>query len=65
MLREERVTVQGPVKNQQPDGMTHRGGGAEVLPSLTCQGVSGCPRPGAIRPPLTPGDPGAAKSSTL
>ena len=30
MRREERVTVQGPVKEQQPDGMSHRGGG-EVL----------------------------------
>ena len=29
--REERVTVQGPVKEQQPDGMSHRGGlGAEA-----------------------------------
>ena len=27
MRREERVTVQGPVKEQQPDGMSHRGGG--------------------------------------
>ena len=26
MRREERVTVQGPVKKQQPDGMSHRGG---------------------------------------
>ena len=26
MQREERVTVQGPVKKQQPDGMSHRGG---------------------------------------
>ena len=26
MRREERVTVQGPVKTQQPDGMSHRGG---------------------------------------
>ena len=25
MRREERVTVQGPVKEQQPDGMSHRG----------------------------------------
>ena len=25
MQREERVTVQGPVKKQQPDGMSHRG----------------------------------------
>ena len=27
MRRGERVTVQGPVKKQQPDGMSHRGGG--------------------------------------
>ena len=27
MRREERVTVQGPVKEQQPDGMSHREGG--------------------------------------
>ena len=27
MRREERVTVQGPVKKQQPDRMSHRGGG--------------------------------------
>ena len=26
MRREERVTVQGPVKKQQPDGMSHGGG---------------------------------------
>ena len=25
MRREERVTVQGPIKEQQPDGMSHRG----------------------------------------
>ena len=25
MRRAERVTVQGPVKKQQPDGMPHRG----------------------------------------
>ena len=30
MRREERVTVQGPVKEQQPDGMSHRGGGVRV-----------------------------------
>ena len=29
MRREERVTVQGPVKEQQPDGMSHRGAGAQ------------------------------------
>ena len=27
MRREERVTVQGPVKKRQPDGMSHGGGG--------------------------------------
>ena len=26
MRREERVTAQGPVQKQQPDGMSHRGG---------------------------------------
>ena len=26
MRRDERMTVQGPVKEQQPDGMSHRGG---------------------------------------
>ena len=25
MRREEQVTVQGPIKKQQPDGMSHRG----------------------------------------
>ena len=33
MRREERVTVQGPVKEQQPDGMSHRG---EGLPPSQC-----------------------------
>ena len=27
MRREERVTVEGPVKKPQPDGMSHGGGG--------------------------------------
>ena len=27
MRREERVTVQGPVKEQQPNGMSHSAGG--------------------------------------
>ena len=31
MRREERVTVQGPVKEQQPDGMSHGGGGVHVI----------------------------------
>ena len=42
MRREERVTVQGPVKEQQPDGMSHMG-------SL------GCPSPGSCDPSV-PGD---------
>ena len=36
MRREERVTVQGPVMEQQPDGMSHRGGGAEFCLALDC-----------------------------
>ena len=31
MRRGERVTVQGPVKEQQPDGMSHRGSGGGGL----------------------------------
>ena len=34
--REERVTVQGPVKEQQPDGMSHRG---SIEPPKNCGGV--------------------------
>ena len=33
MRREERVTVQGPVQEQQPDGMSHRGGKWASVPS--------------------------------
>ena len=33
MRREERVTVQGPVKEQQPDGMSHRGDPSPKTPS--------------------------------
>ena len=33
MRREDRVTVQGPVKEQQPDGMSHGGGGGSVWAS--------------------------------
>ena len=43
MRREERVTVQGPVKKQRPNGMSHRGGGGgcvyaggEAPPPLQC-----------------------------
>ena len=37
MRREERVTVQGPVKRQQPDGMSHGGGvGGSEAPKVYC-----------------------------
>ena len=49
MQREERVTVQGPVKEQQPDGMSHRGqrfirreGASEAAPRQAVGG--GCQR---------------------
>ena len=32
MRRAERVTDQGPVKEQQPDGMSHREGGGDGMP---------------------------------
>ena len=41
MRRDERVSVEGPIKKQQPDGMSHRGGGNTVgLPRfcLPCHG---------------------------
>ena len=41
MRREERVTVQGPVKEQQPDGMSHRGAdGNRQLRSCRTQPLS-------------------------
>ena len=46
MRREERVTVQGPVKEQQPDGMSHRGGFGLLLPA------SQKPRLGAPHVPM-------------
>ena len=36
MRREERVTVQGPVKEQQPNGMSHRGGGGVAGKPPSC-----------------------------
>ena len=52
MRREERVTVQGPVKEQQPDGMSHRGGawvqrwvGGWVGPKFQHFGLPGTPSP--------------------
>ena len=40
MRREERVTVQGPVKEQQPDGMSHGGGGGQAL--IAVHGAVAC-----------------------
>ena len=54
MRREERVTVQGPIKEQQPDGMPHRGQlglvqwrcpGPVCAPSSTDQQPPPPPRP--------------------
>ena len=48
MRREERVTVQGPVRKQQPNGMSHRGGTGlaaatyrKQRPDTTCEGKNG------------------------
>ena len=53
MRREERVTVQGPVKEQQPDGMSHRGQKVQVW---TCH----CARPRWT--PIRSGDPPPARA---
>ena len=42
MRREERVTVQGPVKKEQPDGMSHRAALFWLLVSLSQRGGGGC-----------------------
>ena len=36
MRRDERVTAQGPVKEQQPDGMSHGGGMPQSAPGIIC-----------------------------
>ena len=54
MRREERVTVQGPVKEQQPDGMSHRGLAVRCIappPQVTPPG------PPPIAPPRPPPPP--------
>ena len=57
MRREERVTVQGPVKEQQPDGMSRRGGGGGLYLRVRrcrlqgCIGKGGCPPPPRSRAP--------------
>ena len=45
MRREERVTVQGPVKEQQPDGMSHRGGGGGGGVGRGCPSLQTSPQP--------------------
>ena len=58
MRREERVTVQGPVKEQQPDGMSHRGGVSTLSPPAgggPYQSVTGQQTPSA--PHLKPSPP--------
>ena len=39
MRREERVTVQGPVKEQHPDGMSHRGAQRKTICKAKKRGV--------------------------
>ena len=49
MRREERVTVQGPVKKQQRDGMSHRGGFRTPLtPPPLAKGREGPPASGRV-----------------
>ena len=50
MRRDERVTVQGPVKEQQPDGMSHRGATPPPLLMHSC----------CLPPPRPPGTARAA-----
>ena len=48
--REERVTVQGPVKKQQPDGMSH--GGCSVRSTAPLHGCDGCRWVKSVEGPL-------------
>ena len=63
MRREERVTVQGPVKEQQPDGMSHRGSPPRPLdpPPPLCLSLPHS-RPTTHPLPCTPSP--SARSST-
>ena len=56
MRREERVTVQRPVKKQQPDGMSHRWGGGGLGRSRELQHrlAPTLPRVRLSRPPSQP-----------
>ena len=51
MRREDRVTVQGPVKEQQPDGMSH-GGSSQGGCINPFSPVESPPTPGTVLPPL-------------
>ena len=68
MRREEQVTVQGPVKEQQPDGMSHRGANGQAVarsqaapPGYLCCPCSLSHRCGLL--PLSRGE-GAAATCT-
>ena len=61
MRREERVTVQGPVKKQQPDRMSHRGAGLgcalpfwRVVPTVPCSTTTEAHATPAGVPPVAP-----------
>ena len=64
MRREERVTVQGPVKEQQPDGMSHRGGGSHggCMMCLLCSDAEGA-RPHPSEPSVVAGQSPGVESS--
>ena len=64
MRREERVTVQGPVKEQQPDGMSHRGegGGGGGAPHRECPPPR-VPLPGTPLMVCVAGSAGAVESA--
>ena len=49
MRRDERVTVQGPVKKQRPDGMSHGGGGGGQRPRPWAMGCLGAVCAGDVR----------------
>ena len=57
MRREERVTVQGPVQKQQPDGMSHRGSPPPSNASLTACFPPSRPVAPSTAPPPPPGPP--------
>ena len=48
MRREERVTVQGPAKEQQPDGMSHRGASQRAVSNPPPPGVGNPPSPALL-----------------